>query len=58
MDDLLADGNSVVLVDHDVAVLRHANHLIEIGPGSGADGGRVIAQASLQPSLQKSTELH
>ena len=47
MDDLLADGNSVVMVDHDVAVLRHANHLIEIGPGSGADGGRVIAQGSV-----------
>nr|WP_236650801.1 excinuclease ABC subunit UvrA [Adlercreutzia muris] len=44
MDDLLADGNSVVMVDHDVAVLRHASHLIEIGPGSGADGGRIIAQ--------------
>ncbi len=44
MDDLLADGNSVVMVDHGVAVLRHANHLIEIGPGSGADGGRIIAQ--------------
>ena len=47
MDDLLADGNSVVMVDHDVAVLRHANHRIEIGPGSGADGGRVIAQGSV-----------
>ncbi len=47
MDDLLADGNSVVMVDHDVAVLRHANHLIEIGPGSGADGGRIIAQGSV-----------
>ncbi len=47
IDDLLADSNSVVMVDHDVAVLRHANHLIEIGPGSGADGGRVIAQGSV-----------
>ena len=47
MDDLLSDGNSVVMVDHDVAVLRHANHLIEIGPGSGAEGGRVIAQGSV-----------
>ncbi|HIZ46055.1 MAG TPA: ATP-binding cassette domain-containing protein [Candidatus Olsenella pullistercoris] len=44
VDDLLADGNSVVLVDHDVRVLRHADWLVEIGPGSGADGGRVIAQ--------------
>ena len=47
MDDLLADGNSVVMVDHDVDVLRHANQLIEIGPGSGADGGRIIAQGSV-----------
>ena len=48
VDDLLADGNSVVLVDHDARVLRHADHLIEIGPGSGADGGRVIAQGSVE----------
>ncbi len=48
VDDLLADGNSVVLVDHDVRVLRHADHLIEIGPGSGVDGGRVIAQGSVE----------
>ncbi|MCO1577201.1 excinuclease ABC subunit UvrA [Crossiella sp. SN42] len=43
MRDLLEDGNSVVLVDHDVQVLREADWLIEIGPGSGADGGRVLA---------------
>lgn len=47
VDDLLADGNSVVLVDHDVRVLRQADHLIEIGPGSGADGGRIIAQGTV-----------
>lgn len=47
MDDLLADGNSVVFVDHDVQVLRHADWVIEIGPGSGADGGRVIAQGTV-----------
>ncbi|WP_086666152.1 excinuclease ABC subunit A [Lentzea kentuckyensis] len=43
MRDLLKDGNSVVLVDHDVQVLREADWLIEIGPGSGAEGGRVLA---------------
>ena len=48
VDDLLADGNSVVLVDHDVRVLRHADHLIEIGPGSGAQGGRVICQGGVE----------
>uniref|UniRef100_UPI0025F25ED7 excinuclease ABC subunit UvrA n=1 Tax=uncultured Slackia sp. TaxID=665903 RepID=UPI0025F25ED7 len=47
VDDLLADGNSVVLVDHDVRVLRQADYLIEIGPGSGAAGGRIIAQGSV-----------
>jgi excinuclease ABC subunit A len=36
-----------VLVDHDVRVLRHADHLIEVGPGSGAAGGTVIAQGSV-----------
>ena len=46
MDSLLEDGNSVVVVDHDVQVLREADHLVEIGPGSGADGGRVIAQGA------------
>ena len=44
--DLVADGNSVVVVDHDTRVLAACDHLIEIGPGSGADGGRVIAQGT------------
>ncbi len=43
MRDLLSAGNSVVFVDHDVQVLREADHLIEIGPGAGRDGGTVIA---------------
>ena len=46
MDDLVADGNSVVLVDHDTQVLAHADWLIELGPEAGAGGGRVIAQGS------------
>ena len=47
IDDLLAEGNSVVMVDHDVQVLREADHLIEIGPGSGHEGGTVIAEGSV-----------
>lgn len=47
IDDLLADGNSVVVVDHDARVLRQADHIIEIGPGSGDAGGRVIAQGTV-----------
>ena len=47
MRDLLADGNSVVLVDHDVQVLREADWMIEIGPGSGSAGGAILAQGSI-----------
>lgn len=47
IDDLLADGNSVVVVDHDARVLRQADHIIEIGPGSGDAGGLVIAQGTV-----------
>ena len=47
MDDLVADGNSVVLVDHDTQVLSHADWIIELGPQAGAGGGNVIAQGSV-----------
>ncbi|OYO07087.1 excinuclease ABC subunit A [Enemella evansiae] len=46
MGDLLRDGNSVVFVDHDVQALHRADWLIELGPGSGTEGGRVIAQGT------------
>ena len=46
IDDLIADGNSVVLVDHDTQVLAHADHIIEMGPAAGAGGGTVIAQGT------------
>ena len=45
MRDLVVDGNSVVVVDHDVRVLKACDHLIEMGPVAGAEGGHVIAQA-------------
>ena len=48
MDDLIADGNSVVLVDHDTQILSHADWMIEMGPGAGADGGTVIAQGTVE----------
>jgi len=47
MHDLIADGNSVLLVDHDTQILKEANWLIEMGPHAGADGGRVIAQGTI-----------
>ena len=48
MDDLVADGNSVVLVDHDTQVLSHSDWIVEMGPGSGSGGGRVICQGPVE----------
>lgn len=47
MNDLLADGNTVILVDHDTNVLKEADWLIEMGPGAGANGGTVITEGSI-----------
>ena len=46
MHDLIADGNSIILVDHDTQILSEADWIIEMGPGAGADGGQVIAEGS------------
>ncbi len=48
MDDLVADGNSVLLVDHDTQVLSHADWLVELGPEAGAKGGRLIAEGTIE----------
>ena len=47
MHDLVADGNSVILVDHDTQILKEADWIIEMGPEAGAKGGHVIAQGSV-----------
>ena len=47
VDDLIADGNSVVLVDHDTQVLRHSDYIVEMGKGAGAEGGTVIAEGTV-----------
>lgn len=52
MDDLIADGNSVILVDHDTNILSKADWIIEMGPGAGAGGGNVIAQGTVRDIVQ------
>ena len=47
MRDLVRDGNSVLLVDHDIQILKESDWIIELGPGAGADGGSVIAEGSV-----------
>ncbi len=48
MKDLVADGNSVVLVDHDTQILSESDWFIEMGPGAGSEGGEVIAQGTMK----------
>ncbi|MDD7254403.1 MAG: excinuclease ABC subunit UvrA [Firmicutes bacterium] len=52
MHDLVADGNSVILVDHDTQILKEAAWIIEMGPEAGAKGGHIIAQGDI-PSIEK-----
>ena len=47
MRDLVADGNSVILVDHDTQILKEADWVIEMGPEAGAKGGHVIAEGTV-----------
>ena len=47
MHDLVADGNSVILVDHDTQILKEADWIVEMGPEAGAKGGHVIAQGMI-----------
>ena len=47
MHDLVADGNSVILVDHDTQILKEADWIVEMGPEAGTKGGRIIAQGTV-----------
>ena len=57
MEDLIADGNSVVLVDHDTQVLSGADWLVELGPGAGAGGGTILAQGTVEELTQNPASL-
>lgn len=48
MKQLIQDGNSVILVDHDTKILKVADYMVEIGPGAGANGGSIIGQGTLK----------
>ena len=51
MHDLVADGNSVILVDHDTQILKEADWIVEMGPEAGAGGGHVIAEGTI-PAIE------
>ena len=47
MNRLIEDGNSIILVDHDIRILRIADYLIELGPSAGSNGGKIIAEGTI-----------
>lgn len=57
IDDLIAHGNSVILVDHDVRVLKAADWLIEMGPKAGEHGGQIVAQGTIKAVAKKTSSL-
>ena len=52
MHDLVADGNSVILVDHDTQILKEADWIVEMGPEAGANGGHIIVQGTI-PAVEE-----
>ena len=52
MHDLVTDGNSVILVDHDTQILKEADWIVEMGPEAGANGGHVIAEGTI-PAIEE-----
>ena len=57
MHDLVADGNSVILVDHDTQILSEADTIIEMGPEAGAGGGYVIAEGSIPQIVENKSSM-
>ena len=57
IQDLIKDGNSVILVDHDTQILSEADWIIEMGPEAGADGGRIIAEGTISDIETNSNSL-
>ncbi len=52
LDELRDLGNSVVVIEHDESTIRNADHIIDLGPGAGVNGGQIIAQGTLQDILK------
>ncbi len=52
LSDLRDLGNTVMVVEHDEEAIRRADHVLDIGPGAGRHGGRVVAQGSPQAIMQ------
>ncbi|MDA3910441.1 MAG: excinuclease ABC subunit UvrA [Bacteroidales bacterium] len=52
LKDLRDKGNSIIVVEHDESMMRAADHIIDLGPGAGAYGGKIVAEGNLNDILQ------
>ena len=57
LKDLKAQGNSVLVVEHDEEAIREADHVIDLGPGAGIKGGYIVAQGSPQDVIKNKDSL-
>ena len=57
MKQLIKDGNSVVLVDHDTRILKVSDYMIEIGPEAGAKGGEVIGKGTIDDIIKNKASI-
>ncbi|MEU0493120.1 excinuclease ABC subunit UvrA [Nocardiopsis sp. NPDC006139] len=57
LDRLVDDGNTVIVIEHHQAVMAHADHIIDLGPGAGHEGGRVVFEGSPAELVEKGDTL-
>lgn len=57
LDELIAKGNSVIVIEHNTAILKSCDYIIELGPGGGTEGGRLIAEGSSQELKEDSKSI-
>lgn len=57
MKQLIKDGNSVVLVDHDTRILKTADYMIEIGPEAGFKGGQIICKGTIEDIIKDNNSI-
>ncbi len=55
LQELCQEGNTVIIVEHDPIIIRNADYLLDMGPGPGITGGKIVAQGTLRDVLEKST---
>jgi len=55
---LVDEGNTVAIIEHNMEIIRQADHIIDLGPEGGDDGGRVVATGSPQELLKHTARSH